>query len=132
MVKISRLVLAPATALMVVATSGCSGSVGGFSDLTSPDVAGIELPTNLPENALEGFEINSARWVGASADADVWLAKGKEHPVCFLSYSTERWFSACGSGGTYALGEETYWIVPDGGAVPTDAAPVSRNVYRSS
>lgn len=129
--NLPRTVLALVAALFVVGTSGCAGSGGGFSDLTSAESTGVELPAGLPANALQGFEVDSARWVGASGDADVWVAHGEEHPICFLTSSGDRWFSACGSGGTYSFGDETYWVIPDGGAVPAEAVPISRNVYRA-
>jgi hypothetical protein len=126
-----RLLLTPIAALLAVGVSGCAAPSGGFSDLSSTEASEKALPTDLPSNALDGFEVDTVRWIGAGGDEDVWVSEGEQHPFCFLSYSKESWISGCGSGGTYALGAETYWIVPDGSSAPSGAVAISKNVYRS-
>lgn len=125
------ILLAPAALILALGVSGCVGTGEGYSDLSGKADTEIPAPGGLPSNALNGFDVDTIRWVGSSHESNVWLARGQQHPVCFLAYSHSEWISGCGSDGMYSLGRHTYWIVPDGGTAPRGAVPISQNVYGS-
>ena len=76
---------------------GCSAA-DGYSDLRRAPSAADAVPSALPDQALDGFDLDSVRFVRAVDDTRLYLARGRDHPVCLLAYrGAAEWQGACGS-----------------------------------
>jgi len=79
-----------------VALTGCIQT--GFSDLDRAATEADVLPAELPEYAVEDFDLDSLRLVGELDKRQLYLARGHDYPVCVLIYpGPEDWSSTCGS-----------------------------------
>jgi len=79
-----------------VALTGCIQT--GFSDLDRAATEADVLPEGLPEYAVADFDLDSLRLVGELDGLRLYLAEGKDVPVCLLAYpNSEEWVSTCGS-----------------------------------
>lgn len=86
-----------AVAVVVLSLMGCS-TADGYSDLLREPSAEDAIPTNLPDYALDGFDLDSVRFVRAVDDTRLYLARGRDLPVCLLAYRGAADFqAACGS-----------------------------------
>ena len=76
---------------------GCSPA-NGFSDLSRTPSAEDAIPSGLPDYALDDFDPGSLRFVNAVDGTRLYLARGRDYPVCLLAYRTATdWQGACGS-----------------------------------
>ena len=86
-----------AVSATVFTLMGCSPA-DGFSDLNRTASAEDAIPSGLPDYALDDFDIDSLRFVSAVDDTRLYLARGREYPVCLLVYRTASdWLGGCGS-----------------------------------
>jgi hypothetical protein len=134
---LKRLACAVAATAVVGLTSGCLSQAAQdpqYTDLSSESSA-RDTPVELPDYALESFDLETIRWVGEREGTELWLAEGSDpFTVCLLAYPNEtEWVSGCGGrgGGTSLSGSDgrTYVIVADGATAPSNATPISTNVY---
>ncbi|TFD78253.1 hypothetical protein [Cryobacterium fucosi] len=86
-----------AASVTVLTMTGCSPA-DGFSDLQRAPRAEDAIPSGLPDYALDGFDTDSVRFVGVVDDTRLYLARGRDLPVCLLAYrAAAEWQGACGS-----------------------------------
>lgn len=125
--------LAVSAALTVL--TACAVGEDVYSDLEQPPSTHEEpLPATLPAYALEGSDTDTVRWVGASSDVDVYLARAVDSGACLLAYAGEDdWASTClDPAGSLSLGGDlTFTVRPDGAPVPDGSTPLSHNVFVS-
>ncbi|TFC64036.1 hypothetical protein E3O62_01750 [Cryobacterium sp. TMT2-15-1] len=85
-----------AVSATVFTLMGCSPAEG-FSDLRSTPSAEDAVPSSLPDYALDDFDTDSLRFVSAVDETQLYLARGRDFPVCLLAYRTATdWQGACG------------------------------------
>ncbi|GAB3298105.1 hypothetical protein [Pseudoclavibacter terrae] len=112
-----------------------AASAPTFADLEAGGANEKDLPSELPDNALDGADLDSARWVGEHEGTDVWLAapvEGSLYDACILAFpDAQNWTSGCG-GGVSGPDQRWYAIVPDGEAPPENSVALSENVYVSA
>ncbi len=121
-------------AIGVIALTSCTAGESSFADLRGEPQEGPAVPVDLPDHALESFDEETIRWVGSSADTELWLGEGRTPDVaCLLVYPAGgQWSSTCTT--SDALVElngldGSYLIVPDSLSAPSDATAISENVY---
>ena len=85
-----------AASATVFTLMGCSPAEG-FSDLSSAPSAEDAIPSGLPDYAFDDLHIDSLRFVSVVDDTRLYLARGREYPVCLLAYRTSSdWQGGCG------------------------------------
>ncbi|TFC99902.1 hypothetical protein E3T25_13990 [Cryobacterium sandaracinum] len=86
-----------AVAAAALSLMGCSAA-GGYSDLMREPSAEDAIPSDLPLPALDGFDLDSVRFVRSLDKTRLYLAQGTDLPVCLLAYRGATDFQgACGS-----------------------------------
>jgi len=76
---------------------GCSTG-DGYSDLRRAPSASDAVPSALADQALDGFDLDSVRFVRSVEGTRLYLARGRDLPVCLLAYrGAAEWQGACGS-----------------------------------
>lgn len=122
-------------AVLLATTTGCAQQRASYADLTEAPAVDKPTPADLPEYALEDFDVETIRWVGEHDGTEFWLGEGAEdYAVCFLGYvDAEDWVGGCaGDGGTMGTRSgdgPVFHVVPDGGDPPSGATKLSNNVY---
>jgi hypothetical protein len=109
--------------------SGCASSTG-FSDLEREPSQEDSLPSSLPDYAFADIEAGTVRFVDVVGDHHVYLAKGKDLPVCLLIYTDDAdWFASCGSSMLTVSGNSVEAIVVDDSMPAKDGwTRIGRNV----
>jgi hypothetical protein len=86
-----------ALAAAALSLMGCS-TAGDYSDLMREPSAEDAIPSDLPLQTLDGFDIDSVRFVRSLDDTRLYLARGTDLPICLLAYRGAADFQgACGS-----------------------------------
>lgn len=86
-----------AVAAAVVLLAGCT-SGPDYAGLTSEPSAEDVAPAGLPDYALDTMDASTLRFVDELDGRLVYLAVGKDRPVCVLIYASDSdWMSSCGT-----------------------------------
>jgi hypothetical protein len=129
-----RALLALATACAALALAGCAAAGPTYSVLDREAEAADAVPGDLPAQAGDGADLDSARVVGEHEGSSLWLMRGDEPgTICLLSHRDDgAWIVVCSDEGTglQTEGETGHFaVVPDGAPGPEGTSQVSENVY---
>lgn len=93
-----------------------------------------ELPSDIPDYAVESVDKTTARFVGEYEATSLWLMRGREPAmICLVAHqSDQKWNAACGGEqGPLAVSGDAghFTVVPDGDTGPAGATQISENVF---
>lgn len=122
---------------VVLGLTGCfgsgSGSGLGFAVLDAAADPGDTLPTDLPDDAYDGLDPASSRFVAEHEGDRLFLAKGENATICLVVYPDNRdWVIGCSRGdgsGTVSSRSRSYGVRPDAAPAPEGAKEISPNVF---
>ncbi|WP_413318408.1 hypothetical protein AA0Z99_00400 [Agrococcus sp. 1P02AA] len=116
--------------LVAIGLTACAPSAS-FSVLDREASAGDAVPAELGGDDFGDADPDSARFVGEHGDAQLWLMRGGESPVCLLVYvDAADWGHACGAAPVgLDIGIGWFEVVADGQAAPEGSVQISENVY---
>lgn len=116
----------------IFALSGCTTSVGEFSDLQTERESQDELPT-LEKYAYESVDPSTSRYVGEHDGTELWIAEGTEDSsACLIADAgADSWIVSCGGRSGVETGGIAghFMVLPDGAFAPDNATKISENVY---